>query len=335
MSRLASGAWRPTASLAALRRRAALLARLRAFFAARGVLEVETPLLAASTVPDLHLASVRCRLELPGAPSGRGDLFLQTSPEAHMKRLLAAGSGPIYQICRVVRDGEAGRRHNPEFTMLEWYRPAFDHHALMDEMDALLADVLGAVPAERLTVAAAFARVGVDPHRDDLDALRRRAAALGLDAPSLDDRDDLLHLILSHTVEPDLGRGNGDTVRPTFLYDYPASQAALARVRPADPARDTPAVAERFEVYIDGVELANGFHELTDAAEQRRRFEADRAERARRGLPVPPLDEHLLAALEHGLPPSAGVALGVDRLVLVAAGGGALADVLAFPIDRA
>lgn len=318
--------WRPSASLEALRGRAELLARTRAFFAARGVLEVETPVLAAAPVTDPHLASLATRLHGPGSPGGR-TLYLQTSPEFAMKRLLAAGSGPVYQLARVFRDDEVGRHHNPEFTLLEWYRPGFDHHGLMDEVDALLWTLLGASAAERLTYAEAFGRhAGVDPHRDDVSTLRRATGELGAGcglAP--EDRDGWLALLLSHRVQPALGRG-----RPTFLHDFPASQAALARIRPGEPP-----LAERFEVFVEGVELANGYHELTDSREQAGRFRADLERRAAMGLPAVPLDGRLLEALEAGLPPCAGVALGFDRLVMLALGAGHIDEVLAFPVERA
>jgi lysyl-tRNA synthetase class 2 len=315
-------AWRPTASLDALQVRAEILASLRAFFADRGVLEVETPLLSAATVTDLHLRSLSLRV---GGDDGQ-TMYLQTSPEFAMKRLLAHGSGPIYQISKAFRDAEAGRRHNPEFTILEWYRPGWDHHRLMDEIDELLAAVLGSSPAERLGYAEAFTRhAAIDPHRASRGDLERRVRDLGVRGVTDLDRDDLLNLLLSHVVEPGLGRGC-----PTFIHDFPASQAALARIRPGDPP-----LAERFEVFVEGVELANGYHELTDPSEQRRRFEADLAGRRRRGLPEVPIDHRLLAALEAGLPECAGVALGVDRLVMLKAGANDISDVIAFPIDRA
>ena len=314
--------WRPTATLDALRVRAGTLASLRRFFADREVLEVETPILSAAAVTDLHLHSVACRLDL----DDRRTRYLETSPEYAMKRLLAAGSGPIYQICKVFRDGERGRRHNPEFTMLEWYRPGFDHHRLMDEVDELLQAVLGVAAGERISYGDAFRRyAGIDPHAASDSELRSRVTALGVAGVAELDRDDLLNLLLSHIVEPRLGAG-----RPSFLFDYPASQAALARVRPGDPP-----VAERFEVFVGGLELANGFHELADPAEQRRRFEADLAERRQRGLPEVPVDERLLAALASGLPDCAGVALGVDRLVMLRTGARDIADVIAFPFERA
>ena len=245
-----------------------------------------------------------------------------------MKRLLAAGSGAVFQICKAFRNGEAGRRHNPEFTLLEWYRPGFDHHRLMDEMDELLAAILAAAPAERLTYGRAFRRrLGVDPHRASRRELQRVAERHGIEVAGAEpqERDAWLHLLMSHLVEPELGRG-----RPTFVYDFPASQAALARVRDGDPP-----LAERFEVYSDGIELANGFHELRDADEQRRRFEADLEQRRRAGRDAVPIDERLLAALAAGLPPCAGVALGVDRLLLRRSGVGDLRQVLSFPVDRA
>ncbi|HEX2254886.1 MAG TPA: EF-P lysine aminoacylase EpmA [Thermoanaerobaculia bacterium] len=314
-----------------LRTRAAAAARVRQFFARRGVLEVETPLLAAAGTPEVHLDSVACGV-------GGRTLYLQTSPEFHMKRLLAAGSGPLYQLFRAVRGGEAGRRHNLEFTLLEWYRPGFDHHALMDEVEELLAAVLGTErlrPGARVTYGELFRRhLGLDPHAADVAELDRAVAAAALAGAgdpgpifAPDDRDGRLHLLMALAVEPRLPRGL------VFVYDYPASQASLARVRPG--AGGAPAVAERFEAYVDGVELANGFHELTDAGEQRRRFAADLAHRRAHGLPEVPLDERLLAALAAGLPPSAGVALGFDRLVMLATGAASIAEVLAFPTDRA
>lgn len=340
--------WRPGATLDRLRLRARLLDAVRGFFSARGVLEVETPLLAAATVTDPHLHSLATTLGESSGAAGR-TLYLQTSPEYAMKRLLAAGSGPIYQLARAFRDGEAGRRHNPEFTLLEWYRPGVDHHRLMDEVEELVGAVLVAVPggppggppagpAERLTYREAFRRhAGVDPFADPPERLAEaaREAAEGPVPELADDRDAWLDLLMVSAVEPGLGRTpDSPGPRAVFLHDFPASQAALARVR--DPGPDGgPAVAERFELFVDGIELANGFHELTDAAEQRRRFERDLAVRRERGLPEPPVDERLLAALDAGLPPSAGVALGFDRLVMLAAGAESIAEVLAFPADRA
>jgi lysyl-tRNA synthetase class 2 len=331
--------WRPSASLEVLRLRARLLERIRAFFARRGILEVETPVLSRSAATDPALASFLTRYRGPGHPQGV-TLYLHTSPEFAMKRLLAAGSGSIYQICRVFRDGECGRLHQPEFTMIEWYRVGFDHHALMDEVAELIGEVLAAAQppasllaaeaAEKMSYREAFLRhAGIDPFEANTEAFLAAGRAHGLAPPpatlAADELDGWRDWLLTHLVEPKLGRG-----RLTFLYDYPASQAALARIRPGDPP-----LAERFECYLEGVELANGFHELTEAVEQRARFERDLARRRQQGLPAVPVDEELLAALEAGLPEASGVALGFDRLVMLAAGAGSLAEVMAFAFDRA
>jgi len=315
--------WRPAASLSALELRARLLASVRQYFAEQQVMEVETPVLAAAGVTDVHLASLHTSI------AGRGRYFLQTSPEYAMKRLLAAGARDIYQVSRVFRDGERGAHHNPEFTLVEWYRHGFDAAALMDECARLLSRLLpDPRPVERLTYAEALQRhAGVDSLAATLTdlqaAIRRHGVSLGEDTEL--DRDACLDLLMSAIVGPQLGRG-----RITFVHQYPASQAALARLSPTDPR-----VAERFEIYVEGIELANGFHELANAAEQRSRFERDAHERHRRGLPRVPADERLLAALEHGLPECSGVALGFDRVVMLAAGARSLDEVLAFPIERA
>jgi lysyl-tRNA synthetase class 2 len=325
------GDWSPSASLDTLRQRARLLQDLRAFFLARGVLEVETPLLSAAASTDPQLRSLLTQYTGPGFPRGC-TLYLHTSPEFAMKRLLAAGSGPIFQLCKVFRDGEAGRLHNPEFTLLEWYRPGYDHHALMTEVAELVTQVLkDRVPlgaTEWLTYEEAFRRhTGLDALNASGAQWAECARQHGIDSAGLapDAVDGWRDLLLSHLIEPHLGKGH-----LTFLYEYPASQAALARLRP-----ERPAVAERFELYLQGVELANGFHELGNAGEQRRRFEHDLARRAVLGLASVPPDERLLAALDQGLPACAGVALGVDRLVMLALGAERLADVMAFPIERA
>jgi lysyl-tRNA synthetase class 2 len=309
--------------------RARLLAQVRRFFAAAGVLEVETPLLSRAGATDPALASFVTRYSGPAAPHG-ASLYLQTSPEFSMKRLLAAGSGPIYQICKAFRDGERGRRHNPEFTLLEWYRPGWSTAALADEVVGLVREALPRrLREERLSYAHAFDRaLGFDPHRADADALRAAATSAGVpgaDALDLPTRDAWLDLLMTHCIEPGF-----DAAAITVVYDYPASQAALARVRPGDPP-----VAERFEVYVGGMELANGFHELADATEQRARFIADNARRRVERLPEMPLDERLLAALDAGLPDCSGVALGLDRLLMLAVGAQDLAEVLAFPLEQA
>ena len=319
--------WRPTATLEALQQRAALLARLRRYFAEQGVLEVETPLLSAAGIPDPHIPSFTTT---PG-PDGTAARYLNTSPEFAMKRLLAAGSGAIYQVCKAFRRGELGSRHNPEFTLLEWYRPGFDHLRLMDEVDVLvreLADGLRPLGStERFSYRECFERhLQIDPLTADVSALKACAQAQGVKVSGMvdADRDDWCDLLLSHCIQPHLGKD-----RLTFIYDYPASQAALARIRPEDPP-----VAERFELFIDGIELANGFHELQDAHEQRARFETDLARRQAEKLELIPLDERLLEALKAGLPACAGVALGLDRLLLVLTGRGNLREILAFSYER-
>ena len=318
--------WRPGANRARLQLRARLLHETREFFAARGVLEVDTPLLAQCGVSDVHLASLSTRIAGRAQP-----YFLQTSPEYAMKRLLAAGSGDIYQVCKAFRDGESGRLHNPEFTLIEWYRLGFDHHRLMDEVEELLRRLLSArLPsaAERISYADAFRRVlGLDPFAAPLAALATLAnERLGAPAAlATDGRDALLDLLMGTLVGPALGAG-----RITFVHDYPASQAALARLLPGEPA-----CAARFEAYVAGLELCNGYHELADAAEQRRRIESDLRRRLALGLPPMPVDERLLAALAAGLPEVAGVALGFDRVLMLAAGAADLSEVLAFTVDEA
>jgi lysyl-tRNA synthetase class 2 len=322
-----SADWRPTATLETLRQRAALLHRLRSYFAEQGVLEVETPLLSAAGIPDPHIPSF---ITAPG-PAGEAPRYLNTSPEFAMKRLLAADSGPIYQVCKAFRRGEQGTLHNPEFSLLEWYRPGFDHLRLMDEVDVLvrrLAEGLRSLgPSEKLSYRACFQQyLQIDPLQASVSALQACAGANGLgEVMGLNnDRDAWLDLLLSHCIQPHLGKEG-----LTFIYDYPASQAALARIRP-----DEPPVAERFELFIDGIELANGFHELQDAREQRVRFEADLARRQTEKLEPMVVDERLLSALEAGIPACAGVALGLDRLLLVLTGSREIAETLAFSYQR-
>jgi len=318
-----SGGWRPCATPRLLHLRARLLADVRRFFAARGVLEVDTPVLSRAGNPDPHIDALATRCTLAGA-TRRRTLWLNTSPEFAMKRLLAAGSGPIYQLAHAFRDGERGRRHNPEFTLLEWYRPGMDHHALMDEVADLLAAVAGWPAPRRVSFRQAFSEAtGLDPFTAADAALAARAGECAGTDPGPQPRAVLLDLLLSHAVAPAL---HG----LVFVYDFPAAQAALARVRPGAPP-----VAERFELFAAGMELANGFNELTDAREQGDRFTAQRAGRRAAGRRVPALDRHLLGALRAGLPACAGVALGIDRLLMRMAGCEDIAEVLAFPVERA
>jgi elongation factor P--(R)-beta-lysine ligase len=317
--------WQPTATLPDLKRRAQMLCSARDFFAARGVLEVETPILSAAAASDPQIESLETRIA--GMP---GKAFLSPSPEYAMKRLLAAGSGDIFQICKVFRDAENGRWHNPEFTMIEWYRIGMDDAALMDEVEALLARLLAPLrvllPAERVSYNEVLRRyAGVDAFHASEVELQQAAESAGVVCGAKLERDAKLDLLMGFIVGPRLGMK-----RPCFVCDYPATQAALARLKPG-----LPQVAARFELYLDGLELANGFHELANAEELRARFTADLRTRRERGQRQAPLDENLLAALAHGLPDCAGVALGFDRLLAIALGVPRLADAMAFHIDNA
>lgn len=327
MRAAASASWTPSAAPSTLKKRAQLYSCVRNFFAARDVLEVETPLLSHHATVDRHLDSFAVH-SAQGAPAG----WLHTSPEFAMKRLLAAGSGSIWQICKVFRVDEQGRYHNPEFSMLEWYRLGFDHHALMDEVAALLQACGVSAACARVSYRQAFLHhAGFDPLVLTAAQIRQRFIAHGLNEPmgltqaDIENRDFWLDLWMSDVVSPRLG-----LIQPQFVYDFPASQAALARVRADDPP-----VAERFELFWKGIELANGFHELTDAAEQQQRFEADQCARRSAGLVVPPYDKNLIAALNAGLPACAGVAVGLDRLLMLAEGLPSLDQTLAFAFDRA
>ena len=306
--------------------RAKLLGRLRRFFDKRGFLEVETPILSADVVVDRHLDPFAVEV---GQGAARRTMWLQTSPEFAMKRLLAAGAAAIYQVTHVFRQGEQGRLHNPEFTMAEWYRAGDDLRAGMQLLGELCDALLGLGPAEPICYQEAFERhAGVNPHAADVSALAEILKVRGRAAPeSLNrgDRDSWLDLVLVELVQPKLGQS-----QPQILYDYPASQAALARVRPGPPA-----VAERFELYVRGIELANGYHELLDPAVLRQRNRANNQARVSDGKQALPEESRLLAAMEAGLPASAGVALGFDRIVMLAAGAKSIAEVLPFPFDRA
>ncbi len=321
--------WRPTAGLAALKRRAAMLAELRAFFAERSVLEVETPLLSAETTLDLHLEPLSSRVDASGVERGR--MYLQTSPELAMKRLLAGGSGSIYQVCKAFRGGERGRWHNPEFTILEWYRVGWDVHRLMREVAALIETLLAGSRRLEPAIYVSYAdlmrqHAGIDPHEASIEVLRRAVedSPSPVDTSGLD-RDDLLSRLFGERIEPRFAPD-----RVTVVFDYPASQAAMARLNASDPR-----TAERFEAYVGEIELANGYGELCDSAEQRQRMERDLASRRRTGRPLPPTPSRFLAALESGLPRCAGVALGLDRLLGLDLQAGSIDELIAFPVERA
>ena len=317
--------WQPTASVKNLLTRAKLLAEIRRFFTDRGLLEVETPVLSEFGVTDVHLATFSTEFISPFGEQSK-TLWLSTSPEYHMKRLLAAGSGPIFQIGKVFRNEEAGNRHNPEFTMLEWYRPHFDMYRLINEVDDLLQQILECPPAESMSYQFAFQQyVGLDPLSADLSELAEKAKKHQLIGAENENRDTLLQFLFSTVVEPQIGQE-----APIVVYHFPASQAALAQISSEDLR-----VAERFEFYYKGLELANGFHELSDAREQLRRFQQDNLQREKMGLPVRAIDTRLLAALQAGIPNCSGVALGVDRLLMIAMGTESIKDVISFAIDNA
>lgn len=321
--------WQPTAGIENLQRRAHFLAEIRDFFAKRAVLEVETPLMCHTAATDPCINPISVFYTHPHTTNNQ-KFYLQTSPEFAMKRLLAAGSGAIYQICKAFRSDEIGRLHNPEFSILEWYRPGFDHQDLMDEVDALLSLILETPKAERLTYQAVFQNIlGFDPHQTSAQQLKQYAASKGI---ILSDvvmngltHDDWLDILMTHCIEPHLG-----FERPVMLYDFPASKAALAKVCTGDPS-----VAERFEVFVRGIELANGYHELTDPDIQLKRIEADREYRKKNQYLDIPVDFRLIEALKAGLPDSAGVALGLDRLFMLKLGSDEIQEVISFTTDRA
>jgi lysyl-tRNA synthetase class 2 len=315
--------WRPSAALSVLRHRADIVQRIRRFFAERQVLEVETPALSHAASSEVHLQSMQV------SASGMPNLYLHTSPELAMKRLLAAGSGDIYQICKVFRAGEHGSRHNPEFTLLEWYRVGFDMQALMQEVSDLLTSLLShrlVAPPLSLTYRQAFIEhAQVDPFTATPTQLQVAFQQhTGQDVAGVSD-DDWLDLILSFVVQPQLPKD-----RLVLIRDFPAPQASLAKLNAQDPE-----LACRFEVFVAGLELANGFEELTDASEQQQRIEVEQARRQSAGLPCLPLDQHFLSALRAGLPPCSGVAVGVDRIIMLASGQEQIGGVLSFEFERA
>ena len=294
--------------------RAKTLAKIRAFFAKRNIVEVETPLLSHATNPSPHLNSFNVN-----------DLYLQTSPEFAMKRLLAAGSGDIYQICKAFRQGELGRLHNPEFTILEWYRVGFNHHDLMAEVDEFLQTISNTLPAKQFTYAKIFTDFcHINPHTASIKQLK----AIAQDSLSIinlpKQQDEWLQLLFTHLIEPQLGFEH-----PVFIYDFPPAQAMLAKIRPENPR-----VASRFEVYYKGIELFNGFHELNDCHEQRKRLAQDLTQRQQLNLPAVPLDQNFLAALPN-LPDCSGVACGIDRLLLLISATTSLNEVLCYPFAEA
>ncbi len=318
--------WQPSASIDDLKHRSKIIQYLRQFFYQRGVLEIETPLLASTGVTDLYLDNMTSQFIGPEHASGK-ICYLQTSPEYAMKRLLAAGSSCIFQICKAFRNDELGRYHNPEFTMLEWYRVGYNHHDLMQELNTLLQGVLSCETADKYTYQNIFIKLlNIDPlcsNKNEL-SLFLDAHNYGDIASQLDSYDDLLQFIFSQFIEPQIG-----LERPCFVYNFPANQASLAKINTEDPR-----TAARFEAYYKGIELANGFYELSDANEQEKRFKKDNQLRQAQGLASKPIDNKLIAALEHGLPDCAGVAVGIDRLIMLALNKTHISEVLSFDIKR-
>ncbi|QIW15872.1 elongation factor P lysine(34) lysyltransferase [Pasteurellaceae bacterium RH1A] len=317
--------WKPSAPIANLIKRAKILANIRQFFTDRGLLEVETPVLSEFSVTDVHLSTFNTQFLSPFENEAK-TLHLMTSPEYHMKRLLAANSGAIFQICKVFRNEESGRRHNPEFTMLEWYRPHFDMYRLINEVDDLLQEILDCEPAESYSYQFVFQTyVGLDPLSASKAQLVEKARQEGLQCEDDEERDTLLQFLFNQVVEPKIGQD-----RPTAVYHFPSTQAALAQISSEDHR-----VAERFEFYYKGLELANGFHELSDPQEQMRRFNQDNYQREAMGLPPQDIDHRFLAALKAGIPNCSGVALGLDRLLMVAMGVENIEEVISFGVERA
>ena len=326
---MTTNTWQPNISINNLKKRAQIIAKIRAFFASKDVIEVETPALSQATVTDLHLQSFSTKFFGTNAAMQNSELHLQTSPEFAMKRLLCAGSGCIYQISKAFRNEEAGRFHNPEFTMLEWYRVDFDHFQLMNELSELLIHILDCEKAEQVTYQQLFIKyVGVDPLACSLDELKNSIKVHQLNADWVlneDNFDTLLQYLFSELVESKIGKE-----RPCLVYNFPASQASLAQI-----SIDDKRVAQRFELYFKGMELANGFNELRDASEQKLRFKAENQLRTNSGKDSKAIDANFIAALEHGLPKCAGVALGVDRLIMIALNQTHIENVISFSVNRA
>jgi elongation factor P--(R)-beta-lysine ligase len=313
--------WQSSASNEVLLLRGQMLGRIRHFMKQRNILEVDTPVLSRTSIPDTNIENVICNISITGISF---PYYMHTSPEVHMKRLLAGGSGAIYQITKVFRDNEVGQCHQPEFSMLEWYRPEFDHHKLMDEMSELLCE-LGLVAAERKSYESVFIEhLGLNPHTSSLEQLQKLAHELGLHEKT-NQRSILLEFLFSHSISPKLGREV-----PLMLYDYPLCQAALAKLSDTEPQ-----TALRFELFIEGMEIANGFYELRDAKEQAQRFSRENDRRGKEKKAQVKIDENFLQALHAGLPDCAGVAIGIDRLLMVLSGKSHINDVMTFPIKNA
>ena len=323
--------WKSTLSWDNAKKRAQILQRIRRFFDSRGVIEVETPLLSKGTVTDVHLDAFSCEYGFlkNSCDATPQNFFLQTSPEFAMKRLLASGYQSIYQICKSFRDEGYGQHHNPEFTMLEWYRVGFDHFDLINEISLLLKETLNCLEPSLISYQQVFIDyIDLDPLETSIEELLHVIKYNNKLSDWLEiekDIDTLLQFIFAELIEPSIGKE-----RPCFVFDFPKSQASLAKISAKDPR-----VADRFECYFHGIELANGFNELTDAKEQNQRFKEDNAKRNLMERKEIPIDINFINALDSGLPACAGVALGVDRLIMLAINSNSIEDVISFPIENA
>ncbi|WWO97155.1 MAG: elongation factor P--(R)-beta-lysine ligase [Candidatus Dasytiphilus stammeri] len=326
MQNFIENTWKPNASIINLVKRADIISSIRKFFSDRNILEVDTPSLSQSTVSDVYIDSFQTTFWKPGGQK-KQQLYLITSPEYHMKRLLVAGIGPIYQICHCFRNREFGSIHNPEFTMLEWYQPKYNIYKLMNEVNDLLHKILNCGIAEKISYQNLFIKYfNIDPLLAEKKDLQKIVKLLSLDLHNWinESNDTLLQLLLSHLVSSIIG-----FKQPIFIYNFPISQASLATINVDDPR-----VAERFELYYQGIELANGFNELTDSIEHCRRFENNNNIRTLIGKQKQPIDNNLITAIKQGLPFCSGVALGVDRLIMIALKMKKLSKVIAFSVDR-
>jgi len=323
--------WQPTLTWHNAQKRAKILQKIRQFFNERNVLEVETPALSLGTVTDVHLDAFTCNYHFLSDSSieHSTQLYLQTSPEFHMKRLLASGYGDIFQIAKAFRHEEAGHYHNPEFTMLEWYRIGFDHFELMNEVADLLEAVIGSAKATQITYQQLFIeQVALDPLSTNRKQLLSVISNYNKSSDWLNielDNDILLQFIFTEIIEPNIGND-----APCFVYNFPKSQASLAKLCANDDR-----VAQRFECYYQGVELVNGFNELTDSKKQAERFQEDNKKRKQLSMQEKPIDDNFISALTCGLPQCSGVALGVDRLIMLALKAKNITEVISFPVSNA
>ncbi|WP_231844667.1 elongation factor P--(R)-beta-lysine ligase [Candidatus Ishikawella capsulata] len=318
--------WKPSASTRNLQKRANIISLIRNFFADRNVLEVETPYMSRYTITDINLVPFQTYFTTSDKLQ-KVNLWMITSPEYHMKRLLASGIGSIYQICHSFRNQELGSNHNPEFTILEWYRPGYDMYLMINEVSQLFKKILMCKSTESLSYEEAFLMyLNINPFEANKNQLLN--IAKNFNATELIDADcsydTLLQILFMLGIEPQIGQK-----KPVFIYHFPSGQAGLAKI-----SKSNPLVSERFEAYYKGVELANGFCELTDATEQKKRFEQDNIYRKLHNMPQYLLDNYLLQALSHGMPDCTGVAIGIDRLIMVALQANTLSEVIAFPFDR-